>query len=113
MGILTDQPVQFRACLCSEYKSIEIKELNTIYVCTDTQQIFVGETEYTRPVLIGTELPDVECPLNTIFYNTNTKVLYVNLDRVWTPLLVAEVITNDDIDEICGTVIEDAEDVTL
>lgn len=52
------------------------KDLNTIYFCTDTQQMFVGETEYTRPVAFGAALPTGFVPPNSLFYKTGTKELF-------------------------------------
>ena len=42
-------------------------DLNTIYFCTDAQRIFVGETEYTRPVNHGTALPTSFSPADSVF----------------------------------------------
>ena len=105
--------IQFKAGLYEDYIAISNKDTNTIYFCTDTQQMFVGDTEYTRPVLVGTELPDIKSPIYTLFYNTSTKILYTNLNGTWIPLLVGEVITNDDIDEICGDILEGSEYVSV
>ena len=45
-----NQNVQFKAGLQSNYELLDVKDLNTLYFCTDTQRMFVGETEYSRPV---------------------------------------------------------------
>lgn len=74
------QNVTFLAGLHENYVSIEEKDLNTVYFCTDTQQIFVGETEYTRPVNHGTELPGGYLPPNSLFYHTSEKALYFSQD---------------------------------
>lgn len=70
------QNVTFLAGLHDNYVSIEEKDLNTVYFCTDTQQLFVGETEYTRPVNHGAELPGGYLPPNSLFYHTSEKALY-------------------------------------
>ena len=63
----TGQQVQFRAGLQAAFNLIPTKDLNTIYFITDTQRLFVGETEYSRPVAHGTDLPDGYLPPNSIF----------------------------------------------
>lgn len=74
------QNVTFLAGLHENYVSIEEKDLNTVYFCTDTQQLFVGETEYTRPVNHGTHLPVGYLPPNSLFYHTSEKALYFSQD---------------------------------
>lgn len=80
-----NQAVNFKAGLQSNYESIEQKDLNTIYFCTDTQRMFVGETEYTRPVAYGAALPEGYLPTNSLFYHTSEKALYFSQDgSSWT-----------------------------
>ena len=67
--------IAFKYGLKANYVAAQ-KDLNTIYFCTDTQQMFVGETEYTRPDMFGETLPAQFVPPNSIFYNTDTKELY-------------------------------------
>lgn len=74
------QNVNFLAGLHANYVSIEEKDLNTVYFCTDTQQLFVGETEYTRPVQYGSSLPPGYLPPNSLFYHTGEKALYFSQD---------------------------------
>lgn len=76
--------IQLKAGLYENYVAITTKDLNTIYFCTDTQQMFIGETEYTRPVMTGTSLPTIDSPVNTIFYHTTEKALYSNINGTWT-----------------------------
>lgn len=68
--------VQFKYGLSANYKKITTKDANTLYFCTDTQQIFIGEAEYTRPVQYGATLPTAYVPANSLFYKTDTKELY-------------------------------------
>ena len=80
-----NQAVNFKAGLQAKYESIEQKDLNTIYFCTDTQRMFVGETEYTRPVAYGAALPGGYLPPNSLFYHTSEKALYFSQDgSSWT-----------------------------
>ena len=74
------QNVKFLAGLHANYEDIPSKDLNTVYFCTDTQQLFVGETEYTRPVNHGTQLPGEYLPPNSLFYHETEKVLYFSQD---------------------------------
>lgn len=75
-----NQEVKFLAGLHQAYTEIQSKDLNTVYFCTDTQQIFVGETEYTRPVQHGTQLPAEYMPPNSLFYHETEKQLYYSKD---------------------------------
>lgn len=71
-----DQLVQLKYGLQENYDKITAKDLNTIYFTTDTQRLFVGETEYTRPVQHGGELPTGFVPPNSFFFNETEKALY-------------------------------------
>lgn len=75
-----NQNVQFKAGLQSNYELLESKDLNTLYFCTDTQRMFVGETEYSRPVAYGTALPSGYMPANSLFYHTTEHQLYFSQD---------------------------------
>lgn len=75
-----NQNVQFKAGLQSNYELLEAKDLNTLYFCTDTQRMFVGETEYSRPVAYGTVLPSGYMPANSLFYHTTEHQLYFSQD---------------------------------
>ena len=78
------QMIQFKAGLHANFAAITSKDVNTIYFCTDTQQIFVGDTEYSRPVLSGTGAPSDGAakhnPPRTLYFDTTNKNLYVTLD---------------------------------
>lgn len=78
----TGQQVQFKAGLSTAYESIQTKDLNTIYFLTDTQQLFVGETEYTRPVQHGADLPDGYLPPDSLFVQEvdDNRFLYYSKD---------------------------------
>ena len=72
--------IQFKYGLQANYEGIEQKELNTVYFCTDSQRMYVGETEYTRPVIHGTELPSAFLPPNSFFFHETEKALYYSKD---------------------------------
>lgn len=72
--------IQFKYGLQSNYDLIESKDLNSVYFCTDSQRMFVGETEYTRPVAHGAELPSAYLPPNSFFYHENERALYYSKD---------------------------------
>ena len=74
------QTIKFSAGLQQNYTSIPEKDLNTVYFCTDSQRLYVGETEYTRPVQHGTDLPSDYLPPNSLFYHETEKVLYFSED---------------------------------
>lgn len=56
----------FKYGLQAAYNSAT-KDANTIYFTTDVQRIFVGDTEYTRPVSHGSALPSTFLPPNSLF----------------------------------------------
>lgn len=74
------QVIQFKAGLQENYNLIESKDLNTVYFCTDSQRLFVGETEYSRPVQYGTSTPEGYMPPNSLFYHTSERALYFSQD---------------------------------
>ena len=71
--------------LQASYDKITTKDVNTVYFCTDTQRLFKGDTEYSRPVKFGDTLPTAFLPPNSLFYNTAQKALYFSQDGTkWT-----------------------------
>ena len=62
-----NERILFKAGLQAAFDALGSKDVNTIYFLTDTQRIFVGETEYTRPVNHGTSLPKAFSPADSIF----------------------------------------------
>lgn len=73
--------------LQANYDQIQTKDVNTVYFCTDTQRLFKGDTEYSRPVTFGANLPEAFLPPNSLFYHTNEKALYFSQDGTkWTPV---------------------------
>ena len=72
--------VQFKYGLQSNYNLIEAKDTNTVYFCTDSQRMFVGDVEYTRPVQHGIQLPEGYVPPNSFFYHETEKALYYSED---------------------------------
>lgn len=62
-----NERILFKAGLQAAFDALGSKDVNTIYFLTDTQRIFVGETEYTRPVNHGTSLPKSFSPADSIF----------------------------------------------
>lgn len=71
--------------LQASYDKITAKDVNTVYFCTDTQRLFKGDTEYSRPVKFGDTLPETFSPPNSLFYNTAQKALYFSQDGTkWT-----------------------------
>ena len=58
--------IEFHMGLQSAYDSAVEKNLDALYFASDTQRFFIGETEYSRPVLSGAELPQRGSP-NSLF----------------------------------------------
>ena len=66
--------IQFKYGLQKNYDLIEDKDANTIYFMTDSQRMFVGDIEMTRPVKNGAELPKDFLPPQSFFVKeTGTK----------------------------------------
>lgn len=76
--------IQFKYGLQSGYDALPTKDLNTIYFTTDEQRLFVGETEYTRPIQQGTTLPTGYQPPYSLFFKTDSKELYFSDGAKWT-----------------------------
>lgn len=74
--------IQFKAGLQSAFNLIEEKDVNTIYFVTDTQRLFVGETEYTRPIQHGAATPSTYAPANSLFVKEtgDARELYYSKD---------------------------------
>lgn len=74
--------VDFQYGLQSAYNGLGSKDLNTLYFTTDTQRLFVGETEYTRPVKHGNSLPSEFLPPDSLFVleNGTSRALYYSKD---------------------------------
>ena len=62
----TNSSIQFKYGLQETFSNIT-KDSNTIYFITDTNRLFVGDSEYTRPVQHGSELPTNKNPANVLF----------------------------------------------
>ena len=71
---------QFLYGLENNFKSIEEKNANNFYFLTDTQRLFIGDVEYTRPIQHGTTLPITMLPPNSLFYHETEKALYYSKD---------------------------------
>lgn len=75
--------VKFSYGVQANYNALTVEEvftgdLSTIYFCTDTQRMFVGDTEYTRPVISVAGAPsDTSLPPRSLCYDQTNKELYL------------------------------------
>lgn len=75
--------VKFSYGVQANYNALTVEEaftgdLSTIYFCTDTQRMFVGDTEYTRPVISTAGAPsDTSLPPRSLCYDQTNKELYL------------------------------------
>lgn len=78
--------VQFKAGLNANYVAIATKDENTLYFSTDTNQFYVGSSEYTRPVRSGAGAPSstTGIPTGSMYYDTTNHELYALLGDTWT-----------------------------
>ena len=74
--------VTFRKGLYNDYVAIVSKDTGCLYFTTDTQQLFLGETEFTRPVLSGAGAPSTvpSGPKNIFYFDTTNQDLYVSIN---------------------------------
>jgi len=74
--------VTFRKGLHDDYVAITNKDTDCLYFITDTQQLFLGETEFTRPVLSGSGAPSAvpSGPKNIFYFDTTNQDLYVSIN---------------------------------
>ena len=49
--------IKFAAGLQNAYNNLSPKDASTLYYCTDTKRLFLGTSEYTRPISVGTTAP--------------------------------------------------------
>lgn len=77
----TNGILNFKYGLQAKYDALS-KDPNTVYFTTDEQRLFVGETEYTRPVQHGTGLPSSFLPPDSLFVleNGTARTLYFSKD---------------------------------
>ena len=81
----TNSTIQFKHGLQEAFSSIT-KDSNTIYFITDTNRLFVGDSEYTRPVQHGSELPTSKNPANSLFVKetgTSRELYYSKDGTAW------------------------------
>jgi len=81
----TNSSIQFKHGLQEAFSSIT-KDSNTIYFITDTNRLFVGDSEYTRPVQHGSELPTSKNPANSLFVKetgTSRELYYSKDGTAW------------------------------
>lgn len=97
---VVNEAIKFRFGLQSNFDSIQKKEVNTIYFCTDSQRLFLGDMEYSRPVISSSSLPEDYKPKDTLCYNTSDKGLYLWSGSAWQ--LVAKQLTIDPSDFVAA-----------
>ena len=81
----TNSSIQFKHGLQETFSNIT-KDSNTIYFITDTNRLFVGDSEYTRPVQHGSELPTSKNPANSLFVKetgTSRELYYSKNGTAW------------------------------
>lgn len=90
---ISTQGVKFSYGVQANYNALTVEDsftgdLSTIYFCTDTQRMFVGDTEYTRPVTSSTGAPtDTSLPPRSLCFDQTNKELYLLDDeKTWTKI---------------------------
>lgn len=97
--------VQFKRGTMAAFANVAAKDPNTIYFITDTNRIYVGDSEYSRPVLYGNAAPSNTMPQGTLYIreitenNITRQQLYYSNGSTWTAVniepgdILAEAIT--------------------
>ena len=62
-----NQNISFAYGLQANYDLIDSPDVNKVYFTTDTQRLFVGDVEYSRPIQHGSALPEGYLPPNSLF----------------------------------------------
>ena len=79
--------VQFKSGKFSDYQAIEQKDLNALYFCNDTFQLFLGEDEYTKSVTRLNAAPStgttVGEPGKVYVYGTTVYICEANTDGAY------------------------------
>ncbi len=55
------------------YANLETKNSNAIYFLTDSQRIYIGDTEYSRPIFYGTDEPSATMAPGTLYIREITE----------------------------------------
>ena len=83
----TDSAIKFKA---GTYANLPAeRDSNTLYFCTDTQQLFVGTDEYTRRLKTGAGAPSADAtgtPTNGFYWDSTNNELYSNIGGTWTKI---------------------------
>lgn len=80
---ISTQVVKFSYGVQANYDALTVEDsftgdLNTIYFSTDKQRLFVGDTEYTRPVISTAGAPtDTSLPPRSLCFDQTNKELYL------------------------------------
>lgn len=87
---VTGQKIKFKHGTYSSYVTLKNQnsiDANAFYYCTDTNQFFLGNIEYTRPVKTGEGAPTSQTastePMGSLYYDSTNQVLYSNLSGSW------------------------------
>lgn len=82
--------VQLKRGTAAAFANVATKDPNTIYFITDTNRIYVGDSEYSRPVLYSSEAPSETMPQGTLYIREVTEnsitrqQLYYSNGSTWT-----------------------------
>lgn len=85
----TGNKIKFSAGSYSNYAGLSVSDIDqdTIYFCTDTRQIFVGDKEYSRPVIGSYPIPSNDLlsstPKGSLCYCGADGCLYLNSGTHW------------------------------
>lgn len=84
--------IRFQAGTYAQYLALVTKDANALYFCTDTQQLFKGTIEFTRPVMTGNgnpaDLPNsiellTSTPNDVLYLDLQNYELYLKHNRQW------------------------------
>lgn len=83
--------IKFKHGTQTSYGNVVSKDPNTIYFCSDSQRLFVGDVEYTRPIQHGSSVPESYSPPNSLFVveSDSKRELYFSKDgKSWDKIAI-------------------------
>lgn len=80
----------------ANYNALAAKDADTIYFCTDSQRLFLGTKEYTRPIVISATPPAVaSVPKYSLYFNTEDGELFYTNGNSWNLIYSLSNITDE------------------
>lgn len=94
----TNYPVKLKYGSKQEYTRLTAKDADTLYIITDTNEVFLADQPFSRPVQLLPSIPTHEAPEGSLaLVGSGSQQVYVRHDSRWIPCFL-ENQTTDDVD---------------